>query len=426
MSGSYTISGIVFQYHGDDFGESVDLSSNGTVLAVGAPYNEPLGLTRSAEYGHVRVYQLVNNVWTQRGGDIDGKLAGDRAGFSVSLSSNGNVVAVGALNANRVRVYQYISSGWTQLGSDIVGEAAQDGFGFSVSLSSDGTILAVGATHNDPSGRTDAGHARVYQYISGAWTQVGDDIDGAAAGDYFGSSVSLSSNGNVLAVGARGNDPSGRIDAGHVRVYQLHNLNTWIDLGDDIDGEAAGDQSGVSVSLSGDGFLLAVGANGYSNLSSTYTGHVRVYKFISGSWVQWGSKISGLYRHKTGSSVSLSTDGSTLAVGEPGYSYGYPTTVLNSGRVLVYRYINSDWTQQGNSIIGEAAEDQSGFSVSLSSNGNVLAIGAPYNDITTIIPGSKDGGHVRVFQNNAVSFVGNFFACCPHCILTLARFYQSI
>ena len=102
------------------------------------------------------------------------------------------------------------------------------------------------------------------------------------------------------------------------------------------------------------------------------------------------------------------------------------TTVLNSGRVLVYRYINSDWTQQGNSIIGEAAEDQSGMSVSLSSNGNVLAIGAPYNDITTIIPGSKDGGHVRVFQNNAVSFVGNFFACCPHCILTLARFYQSI
>ena len=62
-----------------------------------------------------------------------------------------------------VRVYQYASSTWSQLGSDIDGEAASDKSGYSVSLSSDGTIVAIGAVHNDGNG-SNSGHVRVYQY----------------------------------------------------------------------------------------------------------------------------------------------------------------------------------------------------------------------------------------------------------------------
>ncbi|MGB0676770.1 MAG: hypothetical protein ACPGO8_04100, partial [Ilumatobacteraceae bacterium] len=86
-----------------------------------------------------------------------------------------------------------------QLGSDIDGEAAGDMSGWSVSLSSDGTIIAIGAGGNDDNGSS-AGHVRVYQYSNDSWTQLGSDIDGEAANDNSGGSVSLSSDGTIIAI----------------------------------------------------------------------------------------------------------------------------------------------------------------------------------------------------------------------------------
>ena len=106
-----------------------------------------------------------------------------------------------------------------QQGLDIDGEAAGDFSGYSVSLSSDGSTVAIGANGNDGAG-SDAGHVRVYAWNGSSWTQQGSDIDGEAAGDYSGSSVSLSSDGSTVAIGANGNDVAGS-DAGHVRVYAI-------------------------------------------------------------------------------------------------------------------------------------------------------------------------------------------------------------
>ncbi|MEL0041245.1 MAG: hypothetical protein VW685_07995, partial [Ilumatobacter sp.] len=142
------------------------------------------------------------------------------------------------------------SSSIDQLGADIDGEAADDYSGWSVSLSSDGTILAIGGHLNDGNG-SNAGHVRVYEWNGSAWTQKGGDIDGEAADDYSGVSVSLSSDGTILAVGATLNDGNGA-DSGHVRVYEW-NGSAWTQKGGDIDGEAAGDQFGRWVSLSSDG-----------------------------------------------------------------------------------------------------------------------------------------------------------------------------
>jgi hypothetical protein len=102
------------------------------------------------------------------------------------------------------------------IGADIDGEAAVDLSGESVSLSSDGSTVAIGADYNSGTG-TYAGHVQVYKNVSGTWTQVGADIDGEAAYDYSGYSVSLSSDGSIVAIGATGNDGTGS-DAGHVRV----------------------------------------------------------------------------------------------------------------------------------------------------------------------------------------------------------------
>ena len=85
-------------------------------------------------------------------------------------------------NAGHVRVYEYSGGSWSQLGADIDGEAAGDSSGYSVSLSSDGTIVAIGATGNDATD-PNGGHVRVYEYSGGSWSQLGADIDGEAAGD---------------------------------------------------------------------------------------------------------------------------------------------------------------------------------------------------------------------------------------------------
>jgi hypothetical protein len=95
-------------------------------------------------------------------------------------------------------------------------------------MSSDGTRVAIGAPYNDGTG-TDAGHVRVYAESGGAWTQVGEDIDGEAAGDYSSRSVSMSSDGTRVAIGAFGNDGTGS-NAGHVRVY-AESGGTWTQVG---------------------------------------------------------------------------------------------------------------------------------------------------------------------------------------------------
>ncbi len=164
---------------------------------------------------------------------------------------------------------------WIQRGNDIDGEAAGDNSGSSVSLSSDGNILAIGALGNDETGDL-AGHVRVYTWNGAAWTQRGDDIDGEAADDRSGGSVSLSSDGNTLAIGATNNDGTDPA-AGHVRVYTW-NGTAWIQRGSDIDGEARPDQSGGSVSLAADGNTLAIGAARNSGTGAV-SGHVRVYEF---------------------------------------------------------------------------------------------------------------------------------------------------
>ena len=74
------------------------------------------------------------------------------------------------------------------------------------------------------------------------FTQRGSDIDGKAAGDSSGLSVSLSNDGSVLAIEAYGNGGNGCY-SGHVRVY-IWDVSTYLQRGSDIDGEAAGDSSG--------------------------------------------------------------------------------------------------------------------------------------------------------------------------------------
>ena len=325
-------------------------------------------------------------------------------GDCVSLSADGNILAVGAPRhdaldssgnpmsaAGHVRVFQRDAThelGWFQLGQDIDGETYNYELGESVSLSANGNILAVGAPGF---GTQTGGKVKVFQkpaLANGSWTQIGSDINAEATGDEFGVSVSLSSDGSIIAIGADENDGNGN-RSGHVRIYQ-NNSGNWTQVGGDIDGAGADNWSGRSVSLSSDGSIVAIGARGHL----AYLGLVRVYQrntSASLGWSQIGTDIVGVESGgQLGYSVSLSSDGSILAVGVP-YEDNPDSWGSNSGATKIFKNINGSWTQIGQTIYAVNPGAYRGNMVSLSSDGSVVVAGAYGSSYVQVHEADVDG-----------------------------------
>ena len=289
----------------DWLGYSVAMSDDGSRVVTGTAGGPFFGGA-----GRVRVYSLINGVWTQTGADFDGDAVGDALGRSVAMSADGLRVAIGASGngggAGRVRVYTLTNGAWIQTGANIDGESAGDQSGWSVAMSANGSRVAIGARGNDGGG-SDAGRVRVYTLTNGVWIQTGANIDGEAAYNWSGFSVAMSVDGSRVAIGAYGADG----DAGQVRVYTLTN-GAWVQTGADIDGESAGDLSGYSVAMSADGSRVAIGAP--QNYGAA--GRVRVYTLTNGVWIQTGANINGeAVGDNSGGSVAMSDDGSRVAIG---------------------------------------------------------------------------------------------------------------
>ena len=279
-----------------------------------------------------------------------------------------------------------------QLGSDIDGEASGDFSGSSVSLDSDGDRLAIGAYLNDGGG-SDAGHVRVYSWNGSSWSQLGSDIDGATYSDKSGISVSLDSDGDRVAIGAYCS--VSRSNKGHVRVFEWSG-GSWSQLGSEIVGARTDDELGNSICLDSDGDRLAIGSkNGYGNFN--WSGYVRVYSWNGSSWSQLGSDIDGnSYQDASGASISLNSDGDRVAIG----ATLDDDAGTNSGVVCVYEWNGSSWSQLGSNIAGEGAHDYFGSGVSLDSNGDRVAIGAYGNDGT-----ANFAGHVRIYIWNGGNWI---------------------
>ena len=148
-------------------------------------------------------------------------------------------------------------SSWNQLGANIDGVANSDMNGCSVSMSNDGNTLAMGAIYNDAAGIS-AGHVRIFEWNNSSWTQKGASINGENPSDLSGICVSNEWKWEYLEIGAHNNDGNGS-NSGHVRIYEWSN-NAWIQKGNDIDGEATDDNSGWNISISDDGNTIAIGA----------------------------------------------------------------------------------------------------------------------------------------------------------------------
>ena len=215
-------------------GTSLASSADCSVAAVGF-CGSPQSTNTFTDPGLVLCLEYTGTEWANRGthpqstsyykASLVGDSAGDLFGYSTSMSSNGNILAVGAPYAagggtqrGFARVYSWSGSAWSQIGSDITGSANYDYAGWSVDLSDDGTRLAVGLRGHDGNG-SNSGTTRLYDWNGSTWVQVGGDIGGDASNDYAGSFVSISGDGDRVAIGAPGNDDGGG-GAGQVRVFE--------------------------------------------------------------------------------------------------------------------------------------------------------------------------------------------------------------
>jgi hypothetical protein len=281
---------------------------------------------------------------TPVGAPIPGLESGEQFGYDLAVSAEGNRVAVGApfngSDVGRVRVYEFDGTAWTQLGADLVGEAAGDRFGHSVDMNAAGTRLVVGAYLNDGGGSA-AGHVRVFDLVGGSWAPVGADIDGTA-GSQLGWDVSMSDDGARFIAGA----PRANSVNGGAQVFELAG-GTWTPLGAAL--AVTGVEFGDAVSISGDGRRVAVG--GPSASGTTLPGSVFVYEWSGSAWAQVGATILGrAVGDNGGDAVALSGDGARVVVASSGNDDGGTT----AGQVRVFQLAGGTWTQVGGDVNGLA------------------------------------------------------------------------
>ncbi|MFN6322139.1 MAG: integrin [Burkholderiales bacterium] len=341
----------------DEFGTSVALSGDGNTLAVGAPGEDG----SASDSGAVYVFTRSGGSWSQQGSPIKATspALGDRFGSAVALSNDGNTLVVGApgRNVDAGSAYVFVRSGisWTEEDNLTASNAeAGDGFGASVALSNDGNTLAVGAPFEDssvtginqPSNElaSNSGAAYVFVRSVASWNQEAFvKASNTDEQDNFGRAVVLSNDGNTLAVGAPGEDSADSanqndetaLSSGAAYVY-FRSGAAW-DLTPPAYIKAsnpdAQDAFGHSLALSGDGSTLAVGA----------------YREASNATVIGGDQSNN--------------------------------SASDSGAVYVFLLSGTTWNQQAYVKASNAqADDQFGWSLALSSDGNTLVVGARYED----------------------------------------------
>eukprot|EP00981_Chlorochromonas_danica_P010367 scaffold3161_cov247-Ochromonas_danica.AAC.2 len=164
-----------------------------------------------------------------------------------------------------------------------------------------------------------------------SWKQVGSNVSGDQSNEHFTTSFSIRDDGNVFIVGSNHYDAGALNNAGRARVYYFLEGTGWTKLGNDILGQQSFEFNGCSVAISGDGSRICVGSSGYTAPLSSISaaGRARVFALNGGVWTQLGIQIAGdQVNEYAGSCVSLSYNGSVVAVGSHG-SHGFSSTVVD-------------------------------------------------------------------------------------------------
>ncbi len=417
----------------------------------------------AAEAGAVYVYTQSSGVWRQQAYvKASNAERNDLFGYSVALSADGNTLAVGAQmessNATGIdgdqlsntaagagAAYVFTRSGTTWAQQAYVKASntyANNHFGDSVTISADGNTLVVGAQQENSNATgvngdqlniaaTSAGAAYVFTRSGTTWSQQAYlKASNASALDRFGRSLGLSADGDTLAVGAinersaatgiDGDQSSNAaVQAGAVYVFTRSGTIWSQQAYVKASNTQALDLFGNSVAVSSDGNTLAIGAFGeasnatgidgdQTNNSASGSGAVYVFTRAGITWSQQAYvKASNPQTNDYfGSSLALSGDGNTLAVGSPreaSNATGIDGDQTNdradeAGAAYVFnRRGGTTWSQKAYvKAPNSGFDDGFGVSLSLTRDGKTMAVGAYGEDSSaTGIDGSQTDNSAR-------------------------------
>ncbi len=324
----------------EEFGYSVDLSMDGQTLAIGNRDSNP----NNEILGEVEVFNLVNNQWVKKGSSLFG-IENEAFGNSIKLSDDGNTIIIGSpsssvngINSGRVRVYFYDGTDWVTKGQTLFGNNSDSLFGFDVDISSDGNRVAI----SSPANNLHTGAVTVFSFDGNIWDFTGNVITGDNTASSFGQDISLSDDGNTIVIGAPSDDTT-FTNAGLVKVYELQN-GLWNQKGADLFGNAFGIRLGFSVTTSSNGNKIGIGAP-FDSLALSEAGKVHFYEYINQNWVETGNGISGdAAEQRLGDAVELSSDGNVAIILS---AFSNSATV---GYISTYQFNGTDYQEVGNPV----------------------------------------------------------------------------
>jgi len=374
---------------GDKLGSVVTFNSNGNIMATSSPYNNDFGS------GIVQVFTDSNGTWQQKGQNIYVNTTNENFGTDISLNADGNIIVIGSYNYSDqvsnggvVRVYKCVNNTWQQIGDDIYGTQANEQLGNSVDINADGNIIVIGSPKKSDNGSY-SGQVKVYENISGTWTQIGSNINGDNSFDYFGYSVAVNYSGDIITAGAFSYDNLGESNNGQVKVFQ-NNSGVWTQLGTSIIGQE-GEKFGTAVDMDSTGIFFIASGPYNDGTNYYYGGKVREYRYNGTNWYfQGAGMLSAPENEYAIASISLSADASIIAVGisESGENGE------NSGKALVYeKDENLNWLLKGNVTYGTTGMDNTGNDICINNSGSRIVVGT-YKSSSN----GSNSGKVNVYE----------------------------
>ncbi len=378
----------------DHFGKSVVLSKNGNIMAVGLPFNDDNGL----DAGRVTIYEKDTNGWSQLGNHILGDSAGDYFGWSVDFSSSGDTIIVGAIGSDvngdssgMVKILHFKDTSWVQVGKSLYGTNRADLFGFSVSMNGAGNAVAIGAPWNGYSTVNKVGVVYIYYLTKNNWS-VYETFRNNNRDSWFGFDLALSKNMNPnifsslrLIVGAPHDKRYSNTESGSVTIIYVE-MSKYIEQLMFPNPKAYA-HAGTSVDISDDGLTVIVSTPdndvGYVDAFYSPIGHGYTYR---------GKKISGTNSASPiGNEIALSGDGNTIAISSP-------KQLSDSGVTKQYRFDERNgWILVMDSIKGKTKGSNFGAALDLSFRGKRIAIGAPLGNQF-----ANKSGNVQVHDFNGL------------------------
>ena len=365
------------------FGFSTSISADGNTLIIGAYGCDPAFKENAgAAYIFTRTgstWTQQTKIIASDGVD------GDWFGFSVAIAGDGNTCIVGAYgcdpegipNAGAAYIYTRSGSTWSQQAKLSASDAAQtDYFGYNVSISSNGDTCCMGAFHKN----VDVGAVYIFTRSGTIWTQQAKLVSSdGVTGDWFGISTNLSSDGNTCIIGAYGCEIASIPNAGAAYVFSRSG-STWSQQAKLSASDAAqADYFGYSVTISSDSNTCCIGAHSANPDNINDAGAAYIFTRSGSTWTQQAKltasdKISG---DNFGISAEISTDGNVCVIGAYGCAVN---SAQDAGAAYIFTRSGSTWTQQAKLIASDYAEGAYfGLSVSIDAIGSICCIGAAYS-----------------------------------------------